>query len=83
MREPDNALVNAIRVLLAKRGAGKTICPSEAARVAYPQDWRHHLEATRQAALALRDRGEIDICQGGKPVKRNCFSGPIRLRKTN
>ena len=76
-----DALREAILTLLRKRQPGASICPSEAARYAYPDDWREHMEAIREETLALVDEGIIDICQGGKPISPTQeFKGPIRLR---
>ena len=75
--------------LVAARGAGQSICPSEAARAfadsrrkkSDPADlWRRYLPAVRQQALHLARQGRIDILRRGarqdpgKPIK-----GVIRL----
>lgn len=75
--------------LVAERGAGKSICPSEAARAfaeprrkkGDPGDlWRRYLPAVRQQALHLARQGRLDILHRGKrldphkPVK-----GVVRL----
>jgi hypothetical protein len=73
-------LREAILNLLGERRSGATICPSEAARVAHPQNWREHMEATRQAAIELVREGLIDIYQTGKPIGTDKMKGPIRLR---
>ncbi len=75
--------------LLAARGPGKSICPSEAARAmqaAYgkpsaPADaWRRYLAPVRQQALHLARRGEILILRKGKPVDpHKPVKGVIRL----
>ena len=81
MKDPDTTLREAIDALLKKRDPGKTICPSEAARLAFPDDWRDHMETTRRVATQMRAEGKIEICQRGEPVVTDQFSGPIRLRK--
>ena len=43
----DRALEGAIRQLLEARAARATICPSEAARVVAPEDWRPLMEPAR------------------------------------
>ncbi|MEM6277987.1 MAG: DUF3253 domain-containing protein [Verrucomicrobiota bacterium] len=74
-------LQDAIRVLLDQRSEGKTVCPSEAARKVFPDNWREHMEETREVGIELARKGEIEICQGGEPVQDFQFRGPIRFRK--
>ena len=87
--KPDDPLARAILDLLAARGPGKSICPSEAARAyadgrARPSDppdlWRRYLPAARQQALHLARQGRIDILRKGKPVDPHApVKGVIRL----
>lgn len=67
--------------LTDKVGSDKTICPSEVARLLWPDDWRGHMEEVREVARDLRAEGEIEICQKGTPVLAREFKGPVRLRK--
>jgi hypothetical protein len=79
----DEALEAAILRLLAERGAGKTICPSEAARALGGEDravWEPLMEAARAAARRLVAAGKIAITQGGVVVDGSTAKGPIRLR---
>ena len=88
----DRALEAAILELLARRGSGKTICPSEAARLVAarkvagpadreaPSDWERLMEPTRAAARRLTAAGRIVITQGGHPVDPSHAKGPIRLK---
>ncbi len=76
----DGALEAAILSLLAERGAGKTICPSEAARHVAPDDWRPLMEPARAAARRLHAAGRIAITQNGHPVDPSHAKGPIRLK---
>ena len=67
--------------LLEQRGGGKTICPSEVAREAYPaKEWRKHMQAVRNAAQRLVDRGSILATQKGHAVDIADAKGPIRLK---
>ncbi len=85
----DDPVAAAILQLLAARGGGKSICPSEAARAfaagrARPSDppdlWRRYLPAARQQALHLARRGRIVILRKGKPVDpHKPVKGVIRL----
>lgn len=81
MDEALTALHEAILTLLDQREPGKSICPSEAARLAFPENWRSYMERTRDAAIQLAETNAIEICQGGNPVENFQFKGPIRLRK--
>jgi hypothetical protein len=89
----DRALEEAIRSLLARRSAGSTICPSEAARVVAdglrPGDgaadgpdapWRVLMEPARAAARRLVAAGEVEITQKGAVVDPSRAAGPIRIR---
>jgi len=71
----------AILDLLARRDAGKTICPSEAARALGGDDgFRPLMGVVREAAGALADQGSIEVVQKGRPVDLGAARGPIRLR---
>jgi hypothetical protein len=73
-------LEQTILTLLAQRAPNATICPSEAARRQFPDDWQDHMEDTRQAARRLVDAGKLEIVQGGKVVDPSTAKGAIRLR---
>ncbi len=79
------ALEAAILDLLGKRGAGKTICPSEAARLVAGEEareaWEPLMEPARAAARRLAAAGRIVVMQGGHPVDPSHAKGPIRLKK--
>ncbi len=81
VRPVDRDLEAAIVDLLADRGAGKTICPSEAARVVGGEDWRDLMEPARCAARRLVAAGEVDITQSGAVVDPSTARGPIRIRR--
>ncbi|MGI4852971.1 MAG: DUF3253 domain-containing protein [Janthinobacterium lividum] len=84
----DAALEAAILDLLSKRGAGKTICPSEAARIVagggqLSDDraaWEPLIEPARAAARRLVAAHRIVITQGGNVVDASTAKGAIRLR---
>ena len=75
-----SALEAAIVRLLGERGAGKTICPSEAARAVRPEGWEGLMEAARAAARRLVASGQIVVTQGGVVVDASTAKGAIRLR---
>ncbi|GAC1659769.1 MAG: hypothetical protein NVS9B15_23070 [Acidobacteriaceae bacterium] len=83
----DSALEQSILRLLHARGAGKTICPSDAARKVADSDdealWRPLMERARQAARRLVARGDIVITQVGHVVDPSTARGPIRLKLTS
>jgi hypothetical protein len=66
--------------LLGRREAGRTICPSEAARFMDENEWRGLMDKVRAAGRVLADEGLIEVCQGGKPVDPREATGPIRYR---
>ena len=81
------ALEEAILRLLRERGAGKTICPSEAARAVGGEAgeknaaaWEALMEPARAAARRLVAAGTIVITQGGQVVDPSTARGAIRLR---
>jgi hypothetical protein len=74
-------LETAIRTLLDARGAGRTICPSEAARAVGGDDWRPLMEPARAAARRLVAAGEVEITQAGHRVDPSTAKGPIRIRR--
>ena len=79
--EVDRALETAILELLAQRDAGKTICPSDAARAVSDEGWRELMEPARQAARRLVAAGEVVVTQGGDVVDPEAARGPIRIRR--
>ena len=80
----DAALEAMIVQLLQERGAGKTICPSEAARAVAGDDtreaWEPLMEPARAAARRLVAQGRVVITQGGTVVDPSTAKGAIRIR---
>lgn len=81
IRPVDQALEQAILELLATRPGDASMCPSEAARVVAPDDWRPLMESARAAARRLVVRNEVDIVRGGRVVDASTAKGPIRVRR--
>jgi hypothetical protein len=77
----DQALESAIIELLSRRAAGKTICPSEAARMVDPTGWEELMDKSRAAAQRLVAEGAIVITQQGSVVDPSGAKGAIRLRR--
>lgn len=65
--------------LVHKRGPGKSICPSEAARQLSPENWRPLMEDVRNVAAKLAQAGKLVILQKGEVVSLQASKGPIRL----
>ena len=71
--------------LCARTPAGRTICPTDAAKAfaeARGEDelgWRSHLSEVRQAAVRLANEGRLVITRKGKVVDPNDFRGVYRL----
>lgn len=76
--EPDR-IAAAIVDAAARRGAGRTLCPSEVARALDPAGWRALMPAVRAEAARLAAAGLIAVTQGGRPVDALGARGPIRL----
>ncbi|MCP2678674.1 DUF3253 domain-containing protein [Maricaulaceae bacterium NA33B04] len=75
----EDRIEAAILALVEARGAGKCICPSEAAREAFPESWNDHMRHVRNAAVHLARQGQIVILRKGKPVDPEDFKGVYRL----
>lgn len=75
--------------LVAARGTGKSICPSEVAKTFAAQQrkptdppdlWRRYMAPVRQQAKSLARQGRIAILRRGRPVDPNLpVKGVIRL----
>ena len=76
----SSPLEAAMLALLAERGPGKSICPSEAARAVDPQGWRGLLRQARATAVELARQGRLVITRHGRPVDPAAFKGVYRLR---
>ena len=79
----DANLDQALTLLLAERGAGKTVCPSEVARAVGGEQWRDLMEPARAAARRAVARGDAEITQQGRVVDPSTAKGPIRVRPTS
>ncbi len=81
--DPDRAAAEqTILDLLARRDAGKTICPSDAARALGGEEgFRPLMPLVREAAGALVSAGRIEVTQRGRAVDLATARGAIRLRR--
>lgn len=82
--ERDAELEAAILELLEERGAGRTICPSDAAKrvggTESRRDWEGLMQPTREAARKLVKAGKIVAMQNGRVVDVETAKGALRLR---
>lgn len=79
----DAALESAILALLAARGAGASISPTEAACAvggAHPDGWGPLMQPARRVAIRLMKEGRLVILRKGRPVDPDDFRGVYRLR---
>ena len=80
---PDSAAIEAVLLrLVAERGPGKTVDPTEAARElggAHPDQWGPLMQPIRRAAVALAEQGRLLITRKGKAVDPRDFKGVYRL----
>ncbi|MGA1342541.1 MAG: DUF3253 domain-containing protein [Hyphomonas sp.] len=77
---PKNPVREAILELTVARGAGKTIRPTDAAKVVSESGWRKVLPDVRAEAVRLHKAGAISIYRKGKPVEDpDTFKGVYRL----
>lgn len=71
---------NAIKSTIMQRGPEKSTCPSEIARMLFPDDWRAHMKDVVETAIDLQNKGEALITQKGHPVDVQHIKGPIRIK---
>jgi Protein of unknown function (DUF3253) len=80
----DGAIASEILRQTTDRGAGKSICPSEVARVLVgggeDGPWRPLMGRVRDVAVGLAREGRVEILRKGKPVPPEGVRGVIRLR---
>jgi hypothetical protein len=74
-------LCAAVRTLLRHREPVKTICPSDAARVAGGEHWRELMVQARAVVTDLHDAGVVCVQQHGEPVDPRTARGPIRVAR--
>jgi len=79
MHADDCEIRAKILELVAVRGAGKSICPSEVARALSPDAWRPAMPQVRAVAQQLVEEGLICAMQRGQAVAPRDAHGPLRL----
>jgi hypothetical protein len=80
---PDASAIETVLLrLTAERGPGRTVDPTEAARVLggdHPDGWGPLMQPIRRVAVALAEQGRLVILRKGKPVDPRDFKGVYRL----
>ena len=72
----------AMLALLAERGAGRTIGPSDVAQAIggnQPDGWGPLMQPVRRAAVRLMKEGRVVIVRKGRPVDPDDFKGTYRI----
>jgi hypothetical protein len=69
-----------ILALLADTPPGKSIDPSQVARLIQPERWQRVLGQVRSTAVGLARQGKVVILRHNKPADPDIFKGVYRLR---
>jgi hypothetical protein len=75
-------LAETILALASERGAGKTICPSDAARALggpHPDGWGPLMQPVRRVAVSMAREGRVVIYRKGKQADPDDFKGVYRI----
>lgn len=70
----------AVRALLRSRAPGRSVCPSDVARVVGADAWRTLLPVVRDRAVAMSAQGELEILRRGEVVREKPTAGVLRYR---
>jgi len=62
------------------RGPEKSTCPSEIARMLFPDGWRNQMKNVVNVAIDLHNQGKVMITQKGVPIDVNHIKGPVRIK---
>jgi len=79
MQQPSDILTTILTVA-TRRGPEKSTCPSEIARLLYPDNWRDHMKNVVDVAISLHNEGKVVITQKGIAIDVNHIKGPIRIK---
>ncbi len=74
-----NPVRDAILAIAVARGAGKTLCPTDAAKAVSAADWRRLLPGVRAEAVRLALEGRVVIYRKGRSVDPETFKGVYRI----
>ena len=81
-RATPEELESAMLALLAERGPGRTISPSDVAQAIggkQPEGWGPLMQPVRRAAVRLMKEGRVVILRKGRPVDPDDFKGTYRI----
>ncbi|HZB63501.1 MAG TPA: DUF3253 domain-containing protein [Microvirga sp.] len=81
-RATQEDLEAAMLALLAERGPGRTIGPSDVAQAIggnQPEGWGPLMQPVRPAAVRLMKEGRVVILRKGRPVDSDSFKGTYRI----
>jgi hypothetical protein len=81
-RATPEDLEAAMLALLAERGPGRTIGPSDVAQAIggnQPEGWGPMMQPVRRAAVRLMKEGRVVILRKGRPVDPDDFKGTYRI----
>jgi len=73
-------IISTILSIATQRGPEKSTCPSEIARMLFPNDWRKHMKNVVNEAIDLHNQGKVVITQKGLPIDVNHIKGPVRIK---
>ena len=80
LTELDHKAEQVILTLLNEKKVGASICPSDAAKSLFSDDWSKHMELIRRAARRLANQDKLIITQKNQVVNPSRAKGPIRLK---
>ncbi|SDF66308.1 Protein of unknown function [Pedobacter terrae] len=81
MMQEKQIIAERILMVAAQRGPDKSTCPSEIARMLFPNDWRKYMGIIMEVAIDLTIGGKIAITQKGKAVDVGKIKGPVRIKQ--
>ncbi|WP_412469158.1 DUF3253 domain-containing protein [Pedobacter sp. KLB.chiD] len=81
LMQEKQKIAERILMVTGQRGADKSTCPSEIARMLFPDHWRNHMETVMEVAIGLCVDGKISITQKGKAVDVEKIKGPVRIKQ--
>ena len=80
MEKLSNQIAKTIIAVATSRGSGKSTCPSEIARMLFPEDWRKYMKTIVAVAVDLQHQNKVLITQKGSPIDVDRIKGPIRIK---
>ena len=76
----ETDILATILSIAKQRGSEKSTCPSEIARLLFPEEWREHMKNIMDVAIDLHNQGKVVITQKGIPIDVNHIKGPVRIK---